>query len=308
MRVLLQLPEGLKSKAFKLAEKLEREGNEVIISCSPCYGACDAAVDEAKRCKADKIIQYGHSAFPVEGGIAVEFVEYRTPAKFGRVLLKAIKELREFRRVGLVTTVQHIGQLGEIKKFLEKRGKKIFIGKHGSRARYDGQILGCDWGSIKNIEREVDCFLYFGGGVFHALGGALATEKPLLSVDPFFRNVKWMDKEKKVELRRRRGALLSAIGARRFGVVCSTKLGQFNLKKALDTKKLLERNNRVAHLLVCNEVNFDSLNNFLEVDCFVNTACPRLVEDYHRVRKPILDAEEVKKIIKKKGTKPQTSL
>jgi len=28
----------------------------------------------------------------------------------------------------------------------------------------------------------------------------------------------------------------------------------------------------------------------------VNTACPRVVEDYDRIRKPILNAEEVKEI------------
>lgn len=153
MRVLLQLPEGLKSKAFKLAEKLEREGHEVVISCSPCYGACDVALEEARRCGADKIIQYGHSAFAVRSSIPVEFVEYRTPVKFKKLVGKALKELKDFRRVGLVTTVQHIGQLDEIRKFLEGGGKRVFIGKHGKRAAYDGQILGCDWEHKEHRER-----------------------------------------------------------------------------------------------------------------------------------------------------------
>ncbi|MEM3690631.1 MAG: diphthamide synthesis protein, partial [Candidatus Micrarchaeia archaeon] len=111
MRVLLQLPEGLKGKALKLAEKLERKGDEVVISCSPCYGACDVSLEEARKCKADRIIQYGHSPFKIKSRIPVEFVEYRTPVKFKAVVKKALKELKGFRRVGLVTTVQHIGQL-----------------------------------------------------------------------------------------------------------------------------------------------------------------------------------------------------
>jgi 2-(3-amino-3-carboxypropyl)histidine synthase len=297
VRVLLQLPEGLKDKAFELAGKLEREGMEVVVSCSPCYGACDVAIDEARKCGADRIIQYGHSAFKLRGGIPVEFVEYRTPVKFKKLLARALKELKDFRKVGLVTTVQHIGQLESIKQFLKGRGKRVFIGKHGGRARYNGQILGCDWGSIKSVEKDVDCFLYFGGGVFHPLGGALATEKPFLAVDPFTGNVRWMEEERKKELRRRRGALLAAIAARRFGIVCSTKLGQFNFKKAVEVKKILEKDGRVAYILVCNELNYDSLNNFLEVDCFVNTACPRIVEDCDRLRKPVIDAEEIKKIV-----------
>ncbi len=298
MRVLLQLPEGLKDKTFKLAEKLEREGKEVVISCSPCYGACDVALEEAKRCGADRIIQYGHSAFVVGSSMPVEFVEYRTPVKFKKLVGRALKELKDFSRVGLVTTVQHIGQLDDIRRFLESNGKRVFVGRHGKRAKYDGQILGCDLGSIRNIERDVDCFLYFGGGVFHPLGGALATEKPFLAVDPFTGKIGWMGEERRKELRRRKGALLAAIGARKFGIVCSTKPGQFNFKKALSIKKMLEAEGRNAQILVCNEVNYESLNNFLEVDCFVNTACPRIVEDYDRLRKPILDAEEVRKIKK----------
>ena len=168
----------------------------MVISCSPCYGACDVALEEARRCGADKIIQYGHSAFAVRSSIPVEFIEYRTPVKFRKLLGRALKELKDFRRVGLVTTVQHIGQLDDIRKFLESRGKKVSVGKHGGRARYNGQILGCDLGSIKSVEKEVDCFLYFGGGVFHPLGGALATEKPLLAVDPFTGKIRWMGEER----------------------------------------------------------------------------------------------------------------
>lgn len=298
MRVLLQLPEGLKSKAFKLAEKLERKGDEVILSCSPCYGGCDVAVEEARRCGADRIVQYGHSEFKIKSSVPVEFVEYRTPAKFKRVMGRALKELKSFRRVGLVTTVQHIGQLGEIKRFLERNGKIVLVGKHGERARYNGQLLGCDVGSVKSIERKVDCFLFFGGGLFHAVGGAVATEKPFLAVDPFLRKVRWMKEERERELGRRKGALLVAVEARRFGVICSTKPGQFNFKLARKVKEMLERSGRSAKVLVCNEVSYESLNNFTEIDCFINTACPRIAEDYERIKKPMLNAEEVKKLIK----------
>ena len=51
MKILLQFPEGLKQHALKYAEKLEKEGDSVFISCSPTYGACDIAIDEAKAIK-----------------------------------------------------------------------------------------------------------------------------------------------------------------------------------------------------------------------------------------------------------------
>ena len=56
MRILLQFPEGLKQEALKHAKKLEAEGNEVVVSATPTFGACDLAIDEAKNIKADKRI------------------------------------------------------------------------------------------------------------------------------------------------------------------------------------------------------------------------------------------------------------
>ena len=63
MRILIQFPEGLKQKALEYAQSLEKEGNEVFISASPNFGACDLALDEARNLKADKLIHYGHAEF-----------------------------------------------------------------------------------------------------------------------------------------------------------------------------------------------------------------------------------------------------
>jgi len=52
-------------------------------------------------------------------------------------------------------------------------------------------------------------------------------------------------------------------------------------------------------LLVSNTFDFDSLNNMMEIDAFVNTACPRLVtEDDERLRKPLLSANELMEALK----------
>ena len=65
MRVLLQFPEGLKQKALEYAVKIEKGGDEVFISASPTFGACDLAIDEARSIKADKLIHFGHGEFQV---------------------------------------------------------------------------------------------------------------------------------------------------------------------------------------------------------------------------------------------------
>ena len=60
--VLVQLPEGLKKEALQIKEKL-KEHAEIIISGSPCWGACDLAEAEAKEIGANLILHFGHIEF-----------------------------------------------------------------------------------------------------------------------------------------------------------------------------------------------------------------------------------------------------
>ena len=56
--VLIQLPDGLKSKAKEIADKIEKQTNaKIVIWLGSCYGACD--FPEIKE--ADLLIQWGHS-------------------------------------------------------------------------------------------------------------------------------------------------------------------------------------------------------------------------------------------------------
>jgi 2-(3-amino-3-carboxypropyl)histidine synthase len=296
MRILLQFPEGLKAEAVAKARALEAQGNEVLLSASPCYGACDVATAQAKALGADKIIHYGHSQF-VDADVPVEYVEYPQEVEYADVAKKALGMLGTYRTVGLVTTVQHVAQLPGIKKLLEKNGKRVLIGKRGARAKHDGQVLGCDQGAAQSIERSVDCFLYFGGGVFHPLGVALAVQKPVLAADPFLKKVFWLDEMKEKFARRRKGALLKALEAKRFGILVSTKPGQFALKEAEALRDALRKRGREAHVLVADEIVPETLENFRAFDCYINTACPRIVEDAERFAKPVLNAGEAREML-----------
>ena len=191
MKILLQFPEGLKQKALEHARKLESDGNEVFISASPTYGACDLAIDEAKRIGAEKIVHFGHAEFH-HIDFNVEYVDYKIDAPLS-ILERSLPVLESFRKIGLVTTIQHIHQLDEIRKFYEKNGKEIVIGKPYGFAKKNGQILGCDIGSAASIDRSVDAHVYFGGGIFHPLGALLNTSKPFLVIDPFHGNIEFID-------------------------------------------------------------------------------------------------------------------
>jgi 2-(3-amino-3-carboxypropyl)histidine synthase len=191
MRILIQFPEGLKDRALQHAKILESQGNEVIISASPTFGACDLALDEAKDLKADKLVHFGHAEFH-KVDFNVEYVPYEIDAPLG-ILDDSLPLLKDFKTIGLVTTVQHLHQLQKVKEFFESHGKLVLIGRPYGFAKHPGQILGCDIGSSASVDRLVDAHVYFGGGIFHPLGAVLNTKKPFIAIEPFQGAVERMD-------------------------------------------------------------------------------------------------------------------
>ncbi|MGC8586247.1 MAG: diphthamide biosynthesis enzyme Dph2 [Candidatus Micrarchaeia archaeon] len=299
MRILLQFPEGLKQKALEYAKKYEQEGNEVFISASPSFGACDIAIDEAKAIGAEKIVHFGHTEFK-HIDFNVEYVPYYIDAPLD-ILKESLELLKPFARIGIVTTIQHVHQLDKIKEFYEQNGKIVLIGKPYGFAKAPGQILGCDVGSAATIDKLVDAFVYFGGGMFHPLGALLATTKPFLVVEPFAGKVEFIDKYREIYAKKSKGKVLSALEAKKFGILVSTKIGQYNMNLAEVIKAKLEESGLYGVILVSNTIDFESLDNMLNIDAFVNTACPRIaIDDYDRTRKPILSASELMELLKMK--------
>ena len=292
MRILIQFPEGLKQKALEYAQSLEKEGNEVFISASPNFGACDLALDEARNLKVDKLIHYGHAEFN-KVDFNVEYVPYEIDAPLD-LLPKSLEYLKDFNRISVVTTVQHLHQLDSIKEFYEKNGKEVFIGRPYGFAKHPGQILGCDIGSAASVDSKVDAHVYFGGGIFHPLGALLNTKKPFLVIEPFDNKVEFIDSLRDTYQRRSKGKVLASLDAKSIAILVSTKNGQHNLKLAEILKKKIEEAGLKSAILVSNTFDFDSINNMMEFDAFVNTACPRIaIDDIDRLRKPLLSANEL---------------
>lgn len=299
MRVLLQFPEGLEQEALRHAETLEKEGNEVFISASPTYGACDLALDEARNIKADKLVHFGHGEFH-KVDFNVEYVEYKIDAPL-KLLNDSLNYIKEFNTIGIVTTIQHVHQLEEIRSFYERNGKSVVIGKPYGFAKRPGQILGCDIGSASTIDRKVDAFVYFGGGMFHPLGALLATTKPFLVVEPFNNSIEFIDQYREKYTRMSKGKILASLEARKFGIMVSTKNGQHNMDLGKILKSRIESKGLQAQVLVANNFDFESLSNMLEFDAFVNTACPRIaIDDTDRISKPLLSANELMEVLRMK--------
>ena len=62
-KILLQLPEGLKTKTQELVDFLERNDIETIISCEPMWGACDLKDHVGKMLGCDLLVHVGHTQF-----------------------------------------------------------------------------------------------------------------------------------------------------------------------------------------------------------------------------------------------------
>ncbi len=299
MRILLQFPEGLKQFALKHAKQLEKEGNEIFISASPTYGACDLAIDEAKNIDAAKIIHFGHNEFN-KVNFNVEFIEYKINAPLD-ILDNSVELLKNFHKLGIVTTIQHVHQLSDISNFYRSKGFEVIIGRPFGFAKIPGQILGCDIGSAARIDREVDAHIYFGGGRFHPLGAVINTTKPFLLIEPFENVVEFIDYYREKQRKRSNGKILSSLNAKNVGILVSTKNGQYNIKIAKILKKQIETAEMRTAILVFNTLNFESLNNLMEFDIFVNTACPRIaIDDIDRTLKPLLSPTELMDLLRMK--------
>jgi len=183
------------------------------------------------------------------------------------VVKKALKLLP--KKIGLVSTIQFLDQLPKVKKLLEKNNKKAFIG---------GQILGCNTKSAEKIAKKVGAFLYIGSGHFHPIAVKLAANKEVIIANPLSGNAGKVSEQDIKRLKaKKKTALIKFYSAETIGILVSTKPGQQNLKKAFELKKKLK--NKKCYIFVSDTIDLADLENYPFIDCWVNTACPRL-SDY----------------------------
>lgn len=290
--VLIQLPEGLKPHSPKLAAIVEKASALAIVYADPCYGACDLAIVEAEKLGADLIIHYGHSEMLKQTTLPTLYIEAKVKSSVKSAVKKAIPHLKQWKKIGLVTTVQHVHKLGEAKNVLLETHKTVAIGDAG-RLRYAGQVIGCDYSNAKAISKEVDAFLFVGGGKFHAVGIALATAKPTVVADPYEKRAFTVEDETKKILKKRWANISETRKAENVGIIIGLKAGQKRLDQALKVKKLVEEAGKKATVFALTEVTPEALMQFPTIDAFVNTACPRLsLDDAKKFYKPLITPNE----------------
>ncbi|MBU0952905.1 MAG: diphthamide biosynthesis enzyme Dph2 [Nanoarchaeota archaeon] len=277
-RILLQFPEGLKTRCQAIADELTKEGYEVLIACEPNFGACDLRDQDALDLGCDVLLHIGHTAFGVQEKLPVIYEPYYIDKKLS--LEKHLDALKPYRTIGLTSSVQFVAALEPAAVFLEQHGKTVTVLE---------PMLGC-----RPPKTAVDCYVFIGSGMFHPLGLAKAVDQPVFFLDVERNTLEDLTPQKTKQEKIRWASIAKAQDATNFGILVTTKPGQRSAR-AFAIKKELEAKEKKAWVLVFDQATPDKIAG-LKLDALVNTMCPRLNEDTALFKKPILNPDDIDKL------------
>jgi 2-(3-amino-3-carboxypropyl)histidine synthase len=232
------------------------------------------------------------------------FIEARRKIDLNDNFSKELSGL-QYRKIGLVSSIQYADILLLIKKLLENQGKEVFLAK-GGISKHEGQILGCDVSAALNVEKKVDAFLFVGTGLFHPTNLALKTKKKIFIFNPEAAKLSELNMQDIENLKRKQDAAIKKfLSLDEMGILVSAKKGQFKMEKALELKKKIENrenqkifgipktkgfceSGKKAFIFISDNVDKGEFENF-SCRLFINTACPGLSINDPR----IVNAEDI---------------
>jgi len=287
-RVFVQFPEGLKLRIQDIVRDLEREGFEIVTCLEPCFGACDIRDTEAKSLGCDAILHIGHEKLVSKTKLPIVYWEYFIESDPCPILEKEFEKLKDYRKIGLITSIQFVHSIPIVKEYLEKKGKIVFVGK---ALQYPGQVLGCRLEAAEKIENKVDCFLCISAGKFYGLGIVMITEKPVLCLD--------LERKEIYSLQELKNKIQKIIAwnraqlkdARRVGVLISWKKGQ--MRNPFELKEKLEKQGKEVFVLAFDEIAPEKIEG-LKLDALISLACPRIgIDDLEKYKIPIINWDQI---------------
>ena len=303
-KLLLQAPDGIKRYAVEVAEELEDRGFEVLLSASHAWGGCDVALAELAGAGCDALVHVGHHG-PVRFRAPknVLFVPAYSTVEVDGVLESAAAKLSSegVRKVGLISSVQHVHQLERARRVLAEYGIEALTSKSPDPAMPEGLVIGCDARAAEKLRGSVDAFLVIAGGVFHALGVALATGAATYAADPYTGRVAEVGQMARKAVARRLADLAAALEARSGLLIASVKPGQrVGWSRLESLRGLLSRRGLRLRVAVCDDVTRDALQDYGGADVYINAACPRLaVDDAGMFPGPVANARELELVLEK---------
>jgi len=288
-RFMIELPEGLKHKYLEIISYFKDTKKEFVLSIDTTFGACDIYENDLKKSDCHTIIHFGHSKFINTKQNIIYWPGYYSFEK--EDIERAIKDIEKHfakKKITIVGPIQYENFITEVINGLKKHNKlDIILGKKTNRLN-PNQILGCDCSSIQNITNKLDAIVYLGDGAFHF--NALHNEK---SYKYDFQNG---FKELQITKKPNYGALF--LESKVVGIYVSSKIGQNKIKICEGLVKKIEKTKKEVIILYGNEINNEKLLG-LGINMLINTACPRITDDYKNYSLPIIDYKEFLEVYKK---------
>ena len=294
-RVAIQFPEGLLLYATTISDILERfAGVESVVMGDTTFGACCVDDFTANSLGCDFLIHYGHSCLiPVnQTTIKCMYVFVDIGINQEHFLSIIRHNFRKETKIALVATIQFVATLQQAKLELEKDYQVVVP---QSKPLSKGEILGCTAPRLDSC----DILVYLGDGRFHLEAIMIANpEIPAYRYDPYSKILSKEYYDTNEMHRMRKEAIEKARKAKTFGLILGT-LGRQGSTKVLDhlERRFDEKNIKFINVLL-SEITPEKLDQFPQVDAWVQIACPRLSIDWgYAFSKPLLSPYEASVVL-----------
>ncbi|MFW6285973.1 MAG: diphthamide synthesis protein [Nanoarchaeota archaeon] len=206
---------------------------------------------------------------------------------------------KKITNIAIFSTVQFLSVIDEIKTKLNNNNF-FTLSSIPDRAMYKYQILGCDsYSDNLNLDIDIiDVFLFIGNGHFHPNALILAQEKlknikPIFILNPLNSTISliettWINKY----LKKRKTNLSKFYYSDIIGIFVSSKWGQeykdlvFKIRNKYPKKQF--------YFFIADNFSLEEIDNFNFIQCWINTACPRIAQDdilNHKI--PIINAKDI---------------
>lgn len=288
------MPEGLLLFSTTIADIISTfcPGVETVIMGDVTYGACCIDDFTAIALDCDLLVHYAHSCL-----IPVDVTKIKTLYVFVTIGIDTSHLHATIQRnfvpgkhIALVGTIQFNPAIHRAKPILESAGYTITIPQISPLSR--GEILGCTSPEINT--KQVDALIYVGDGRFHLESAMI--QNPLLPAyryDPYSRRFTREEYDHTSLHSLRRSAIATARTAQKWGLILGTLGRQGNPHTLTAIEEKLKQQGKEYVVLLMSEIFPGKLKALMDVECWVQVACPRLSIDWgYAFPRPLLSPYE----------------
>ncbi len=210
-------------------------------------------------------------------------VKYKAPIMLPHDFIEQLPH-----KVVLFLNIQFHHQYEDLKRQIVETGREVLTVRP-KHAWHDGQILGC---SVEDWDAGQEGFVYIGDGLFHPKALLFKNDEKVFIYDPKTRKSRVLTRQDIEQiLRQQKGALSAFHMAQNIGVLVTTKYGQSRLKQSLKFEEMFP--DKTFYYLLADVIDFSKLEDFPFIEAFVNTACPRIMDDNEKVPKPMVNMDDL---------------